>query len=454
MNGCPYVNNPTVCGLTETDGTATVAYCKACSEIAFRRASGPWNRAFSRYCTQSGDKLEKPAVWGMASGNPHRTGTLPQRPAVDELKREHGFSTGVAPIGEIQTDADLPAPLAIDGVIVVPNPEQKWLDAYTIADFSEPLKLKWRIAYEEALTYGSTPIYHGLHLYYVGSDRLMRQPVTGGEAAPVEIAGVDPAHLRSNPMCAPLKCYVNGTPTLVAGLEQGPLLFNLSKNSGRYNDHQFFSENTVLSPTQCGDRIVFTALEGKILSLKIGPDIQTKPHSYQNVYFSAPVSVNGQVYFETVSPNGDRSLACFNPNTGGLSKIGDMDSEQEANFDYRLKLFTHPPLTDGKRLFFTDRFGEQLYVYDSKQGLFRPRALPQNNSHHRLVPHLSIVVNHQIYSVTTTGLTIFPLTNINAAQHQSLAMGRPTNPSPLTRPIRYGNKLFVLCRDRLLCLEC
>ena len=38
-------------------------------------------------------------------------------------------------------------------------------------------------------------------------------------------------------------------------------------------------------------------------------------------------------------------------------------------------------------------------------------------------------------------------------RYRSLAMGLPTAPSPITRPIRYGDKLFILCKDRLLCMD-
>ena len=64
-----------------------------------------------------------------------------------------------------------------------------------------------------------------------------------------------------------------------------------------------------------------------------------------------------------------------------------------------------------------------------------------------------IVVNNRIYSAHSYGLTILPLGQNNAGRHHSLAMGQPTNPRPVARPIRYGDKLFVLCKDRLICRD-
>ena len=130
MNVCPYANTSEACGLpaVNADQNSTVAYCQKCSEVVFRCASGHWNRAFARFCTRCGEKLKKPAEWGMASGNPQRTATLPKMSSVDVLNRDYGFNTGVVNIPEISSDGDLPELLVIDGLIVVPNPHEKnWM---------------------------------------------------------------------------------------------------------------------------------------------------------------------------------------------------------------------------------------------------------------------------------------------------------------------------------------
>ena len=459
MNVCPYANENVTCDLpsAEVDQSGTIAYCKQCSEIVFRCVSGHWNRAFALFCTQCSQQLEKPTVWDMASGNPQSTATLPKMPNVDLLNRDYGFDTGVVNITKINNDGDLPGLLAIDGLIIVPNTDEKRLDTYTIANPSDrrTLNLKWSIAYDEALTYGSTPIYHGLHLYYVVSGRIMKQPVVGGEAIPVEISDVDPVQIQPVPKSAPLKCYVNGSPTMIVGLEQGMLLLDLTNNEGNYIKHKFFSENTVMSPTQCGNNIIFTALQGKIFFLNTGiSPYTTQLKGYGDISFSAPVSLNGLVYFEAINNSGNRSLACFDPSAGKLTKTTDLDNDPENNFKNRRALFTHPPLTDGKRLFLVDRYGKQVYIYDSEGNYSSKRNLSQNDSRYLFAPHLSIVMNNRIYSATSYGLTILELEQNNADRHQSLSMGMPTAPKPIARPIRYGDKVFILCEDRLLCLDC
>ena len=393
----------------------------------------------------------------MASGNPQRTATLPKTPSVDSLHHDYGFGWRIVNTPKIKTDPNMPGILAIDGLIIVPNPDENRFDAYTIANPSEQrnLKLKWSIPYDEALTYGSMPVYHGLNLFYILSDRILKQSVLGGEAKPVEMSNVTSAYIQTVPKCAPLKCYVNGSPTMIVGLKQGMLLFDLTNNEGSYIESKFFSENTVMSPTQSGEYIIFTALQGKIFSLNTGiRPYTTKLKGFDGISFSAPISIGENVYFEALSDSGNRSLACFDPSMGKLSKATDLDNGPESNFENRRALFTHPPLTDGKRLFVSDRYGKQIYIYDSEGGYPSKRSLPQNDVQYMFAPHRSIVANNRIYSATSYGLTILELGRSNADRHQSLSMGMPTTPVPVARLIRYGDKLFILCKDRLICLDC
>ena len=171
----------------------------------------------------------------------------------------------------------------------------------------------------------------------------------------------------------------------------------------------------------------------------------------QNRSFSAPVSLNGLVYFEALSDNGKRSLARFEPTSGQLSKAADMDSEPTQHLDARRALFTHPLLTDEKRLYLSDRYGHVAYTYDSDKGSYPAKRLQDNAEKHRFIPHQSIVVNNRIYSAHSSGLTVWELEQSGHVQTQSLSMGHPTAPSPVARPIRYGDKLFILCEDRLIC---
>ena len=453
MNVCPYTDDIANCSLPSTDADVTMTFCKQCSQFAFQCADGHWNRAFARYCTQCRQKLEKPAQWGMASGNPQRTATLPQKVSVDSLNHS-GFGTWVANIPEIEPGDNLPGLLAIDGFIVVPNPRKKKLDVYNIIYDSDQrnLNLKWSIPFSEKLTYGSTPIYHGLHLYTVVSGGIQKTSVINGKTDLINnINGVEASQIKPLPGCAPLKCEVNGKPMLIAGLEHGVLLYGFKDKDGVYFDYKLFKENMVLSPVQCGEYVVFTSLQGQILTLDINIlNNEVSPKIFRDISFSAPVSIGENVYFETLQGNGNRSLARFNPKYGKLSKAIDIDDIPKHDFEKRQSIFKYPPLTDGKRMFFTDRAGEKIYTYDSEHGPLPIKVLPKNDKI-QFSPLLSIVLNRRIYSTTSYGMTILDIEQSFHADFEPLGTG--TIPNPVTRPIRYGDKLFILCKDRLMCRD-
>lgn len=465
MNSCPLSNENTACDLpvSETEGndgdTPKVVYCAQCSEIAFRCSSGHWNRVFARFCTQCGDKLEKPATWDMASANPQRTALLSQVTSVDSLDSNHGFSSWVIDTPEIAVEVgeDLPGLIAIDGFIIVPNPSENRLDAYKIAKPSDQKSpnLEWSITLDAPLTRGSTPVYHGLHLYYVTADGIQRKSVLGDEAQPVNISGVDAAQIESAPGYAPLKCEINGEPTMIVGLKQGVLLFNLSSHNGDYIKDMFFEkENRPMSPVLCDTHVVFTSQTGQIFSL----NIKERPYTAQlspwsNLLFSAPVSLGNQVYFEALNGKGNRRLALYKPTSDELVPVADLGTDSD--LDRRLSLFLHPTLTDGERLFFSDTSGQTVntYYHSRRYSPTQNRLTPAGNDQPVFVPHRSVLVNNRVYSAHPAGLTVFSPDQSYTVSGQSLTMGRADNPVPVVPPIRYGNKLFVLCRDRLVCLN-
>ncbi|MDE0483511.1 MAG: hypothetical protein OXI67_13100 [Candidatus Poribacteria bacterium] len=454
MNTCPYSHDSAVCSLLASEASGSMVYCQQCSQFAFRCADGHWNRAFARYCTQCSQQMEKPAQWDMASGNPQRTATLPQKSS-----HHNEFGAWVANIPQIETGDSLPGLLAIDGLIAVPNPGEKKLDTYKIVYDSDRkiLSLNWNIPFSEKLTYGSTPIYHGLHLYTVVSGGIQKTSVIDGKTDLINnINGVDADKIKPLPQCAPMKCKINGREAMVAGVKQGMLLFDLAKHNGLIISGNFFDEkNESMSPTLCGQYIVFTSKRGGIFSLNIGTNsFKKRDLSYENRSFSAPVSVNSTVYFEAIGNNGHRSLKRFDPNSGKLTKAMDLDHVREHNIENRLSLFAHPPLTDGKQLFLSDISGQVVYTYDTERGVSLPnKNVPKNGNQHLFAPHQSIVVNNRIYSAHSYGLTILGFGQNSADLHQPLAMGQPENPKPVARPIRYENKLFILCKDRLICRD-
>ncbi|MCY3743010.1 MAG: hypothetical protein OXH00_18495 [Candidatus Poribacteria bacterium] len=454
MNACPYTNESATCNLLSPEVAGTTTYCSKCSQFAFQCTEGHWNRAFARYCTQCSQELKKPAQWDMASGNSQRTATF----SVDSVDINLGLNSGVVNTPPIETSENLPGMLVIDGLFVLPNSKENRFEACTIVNTENSVRLhhQWGIDFDTPLTYGSTPIYHGLHLYSVVSGGIQKTSVIDGKTKLIyDINGVDAAQIEPLSGCASLKCKVNGKPTMITGVNRGMLLFDLAKHNGLYINHDFFDKrNEPMSPTLCGQYVFFTSKHGGIFSLNIGVNpFKRRSPPPQNRSFSAPVSLNGLVYFEALNDNGMRSLACFDPTSGQLSKAADMDSELIQHLEGRRALFTHPPLTDGKRLYLSDRYGHGVYTYDSDKRSYPAKQFQDDTGKHRFIPHQSIVVDNRIYSAHSSGLTVWEFDRIHHVQTHSLSMGNPTTPTPVARPIQYGDKLFVLCKDRFICRD-
>ena len=462
MDTCPFTHENTACDLLSTELKRDIgqmpkaAYCQQCSAVAFRCSDGHWNRTFARFCTQCGQRLEKPRVWEMASANSQRTATVASEKLVDSLSSDLGFTSWSLDIPRVETRENLPALLAIDGIVVVPNPGAGRLDVYPIAKSSAQRRIRpeWSIELNAPGTYGSTPIYHDLHLFYVISGSIQKKSILGGEAEPVPLAGVDAAEIEPAPEASPLKFEIDDKYFMLAPMKQhGVLLFDLADYKKLYIKDKFFaSENRPMSPTICGKYAIFTSHEGGIFSLNT-ETLKSWSKTWTSLSFSAPVSLNGSVYFEVLDNSGARSLACYGPQNNELSKIYDLDCEPPNALDQRRSLFIRPPLTDGKRLFLADRFAETVYTYHSEHRYDEKRPLRKDNRQPLFIPHRSVVVGNQIYSAHSAGLTVIDVNRDYTHSYQSLAVGSPRNPSPVAPPIRYGDKLFILCKEQLVCLN-
>lgn len=463
MKNCPLGNENAACGLhsPETERTdmpvPAVEYCKECSQIVFQCADGHWNRAFARFCTQCGKELKKPATWEMASANPQRTATFSANS--EDINFE--LNSGVVDTPQIGASENLPRMLVIDGLFVLPNPSQSRLEAYTIEDTKNGIQIsqKWVIRFNVPLTYGSTPVYQGLHLYSVVSGGIQKTNVIDGKTELINnISGIDAAQIEPLPGCAPLKCDVDGKPTLIAGVKNGFLLFDFANGVGEYIQHSFFKEETEpMSPTLCGNYVVFTSLAEDILSINIGDNYCVpRLSSYEDLSFSAPITLGDLVYFEALSEKGSRLLVSYEPISDKLLNLGDFDSDKDLNkdLDRRHSLFIHPLLTDGERLFLADIPGETVHTYNIHRASFTKDELPTDGDRQlEFTPQRSVVVGEKIYSGRPAGLTILNLGHHFAVSYDALAMGRNDIPMVVAPPIWYGGNLFVLCKDRLVCRE-
>ncbi|RKU25047.1 hypothetical protein C6497_16875 [Candidatus Poribacteria bacterium] len=463
MKICHIANKGTTCNISvpETEENnkdiSQIAYCKQCSHIAFQCSSGHWNVAFARFCTQCGQELQKPRNWEMASANPQRTATQPDNSKVS-LDIKNGFGSWAAGIPEIEPHEDLPKLLAFDGLIVIPNTNSKSLDAYSIVnpENNRHLKQQWSIELNTPLTQGSTPIYHGLHLYTVVSGGIQKTNVLDGKTEFVNIKGtpIDASQIEPLPGCAPLKCNIKGSSKMVAGLKQGVLVLDLNSYDGVYIEKSsFVKENRMMAPTLCGIHVVFTSQSGQIFTLNIGEKpYKSRLSTWQGILFSTPITLGNLVYFEALYINGKRKLISYEPKSDNLLKVADLESDQD--FKRRRSLFFHPTLADGERIFLSDSYGETVYTYYINKRRMILNRLTVNGPYKPVfAPHRSVVMNNRIFSAHQFGFTILDLNLDYQVSHQSLAMGQNNNPFPLSPPIQYGQNLFLLCRERVVCLN-
>lgn len=459
MKICGIAKGNTTCDLPRQGTESTneqvpaVAYCKKCFQLAFRCSSGHWNRAFARFCTQCPQKLEKPSSWEMASANPQRTATQPDNSTVS-LDIKYGFGSWAAGIPEIEPREDLPKLLAIDGLIVIPNTNSNSFDAYSIVKKEDDRQLTphFNIELNTQLTLGNTPIYHGLHLYTVVSGGIQKTNVLDGKTELININSIDTSKIEPIPTCAPLKMSIGNSPTMVAGLNQGILLLDLDTYKANYYENEFFEEeNKPLSPVLCGVYLIFTSIHGKIFTLNIEGNSQPNPPlAFKDIYFSAPVTLESFVYFEALDRNGNRAIVNYEPVSDKLSKVIDVGNDDD--LDRRLSFYIHPTLTNGENLFLADNTGQPFYPNQGKQNILG-KLNTNGSDQHSFVPHRSVMVNNRIYSVHQSGLSVYSQDQYNARPVRSLSMGWTDKPLPIASPIQYGNKLFILCQDRLVCFD-
>jgi len=464
MNECPYspdqliIDEKTLSAIASGSHPLAVGYCKKCKGIAFLCLScQSWNRAFAQYCVQCGKRLEaKPEVWAMAYANNERTASLELK-ETDELDARFGFSNWSVKLGAVERSyGDIPSLLAVDGLIIYPNLPDKKLEIRDIVTGTGKIPT-WDIPFTQPLNSSSTPVYYGLHLYYAIPGHIMRKSLFDGSTQIVSPGGETPhASIIPTPGCAPLifESRLSGdeepTPLALFVLQERLLFLNLKSGSPAWQAHGIpIPQDTPRSPVICDGKVILTSKHGRICEL----DMNQEPPK-QNLLepdghcFSAPVVVNNRVYFEAVEgKTGQRKIGCYRPGERNVS-YKNLNDEKVVDQNKYQTILTHPPLTNGHYLIFSDRYSEKMYLYMNE--VIDSRAL-SSDERGKLVPHQSIVIGNRIYSASRYGLTIFDLMSKRSNTRSLTQIGH--RPRPITRPVRYADRLFILCEDRLVCLN-
>lgn len=463
MNECPYSPDHFVIDEKEINQVASppplaVGYCRECSRIAFRcSACQSWNRALCQYCVQCGKRLNaKPEVWAMAYANEERTSSLELK-AADGLDARFGFNNWSIKLGDGgKFYGDIPSLLAVDGLIIYPNLFANRLEIRDIVTTAEGTP-KWSIPFNQPLSCSSTPVYYGLHLYYVVRGHIMRQSLFDGSTQCAFPSDSTPhSAIIPVPGCAPLifalklPGYEESVPLALFVLPDRLLFLDLKFGRAAWQSHGIPTpQDAPRTPVICNGRVVLTSEQGRILEFDMNQNppkpnlIASDGHS-----FSAPVVVDNRIYFEAVEKEtGGRKIGRYHPGEGQVA-YKNLRDEKIADLDRHQSLLLHPPLTNGHYLIFSDRFGEKMYLYLNE--VVESHTLSANERE-KFVPHQAIVLGNRIYSASRYGLTIFDLLSKRSNTLSLTQIG--SRPHPIARPIRYADKLFVLCEDRLVCLN-
>lgn len=444
---CPYDGH-----LLNTD--SKISICENRHRLVFRcDKCGRWNRSFAIYCTQCGELLGKPRNWSMAQMNNQR---IPMLQETISLPPNYGFCNTPIPLenergSDSTTGAQLPSMLTADSFLIIPNPYTRCLQIHNVVDPEDPKIMD--IPFEPQLGLAQTPVFWGGNLYYAQSGGIFRVSLfdmrianlmSGSEIVPV-------------PGCAPISVPMeDGGPLIVFVLSTSILSYAPFMNSSSWNiPHNIRSPDRIRSPVYFSGHLVLTTEYGKLLDLNLSTN-QLRQSGDGQYHFSAPTVANGQVCFEAVANTGQRYIGRYHPDAGRIvyqPLIVNPSRGAEKYPAVNLTDFlTVSPLSDGVHLILSNLFGDELYLYTVSSypddGGIQLRQLPSNGKNQVTHSH-SVIVHGRIYATSQFGITIYDL-NSDTSSTQPLLVNSEED-KPISSPICYGDKLFVLCQKNVFC---
>lgn len=449
----PLIKQPEMTGI-QADPPTTVGSCPHCLETILRcHNCFNWNRAFAQYCTKCSSSLEKPMQWPMAGANSSRTGLSKFQKGIDVLQPEHGFQSWSMPRPENKSQ-DVPSLLAFDGLILVPNSQHNRLEAFPIANRGGG-NPKWTIPFHSPMTYANTPVLYGLHLYYVVHGAFYKTSVLEGQTPKVILKHLDPAIIRPAQGCAPMlgsiKVGKEIQDLMVFVLENYLLLYFPRLGKTRKYSHGMSVEDAPRTVVQCGNYFVISSRSGKIVTFKLsGSEFRVSFNT--GLYLSAPVALDNKVYMEAIhKDSGQYFLYEYDPKhakepENKRSKKHNLEkADPGTSLLVREATFQFPPLTCKKQIILTDHMGKYRITFN---GTFPVTSEFNKEEKQKFAPHFTLAVNSTFYSASRLGLTIF---NKGDTRSMPLDDGHGRSSPPVTPPIRYGDKLFILCSKHLFC---
>ena len=418
---------------------------------------GTSNRSFAIHCTQCGQLLRKPENWSMAHMNSQRLPTLRK---IIALPTHYGFcDTPISLTNGKNSDTIpgglLPSMLTADSFLIFPNPYTKCLQVHNVVDPTRPKIREIPIQFELGLA--QTPVFWGGHLYYAKPGGIFSVSLIDVHKSPTDLRGGDA--INPVPGCAPIGASLaEGRPLIVFGLSKSILLYSPFANpSCREIPYDIHPPDRIRSPVYFLGHLVFTTERGKLLDLDLSTGKPPTPYDSKQYFYSAPVVANGQICFEAVDNTGARHVGRYRPGEGSpvfQPLIANESRGAERYPKYPDDFLAVPPLSDGTRLILSDLFGETLYLYTVStyphDGGIQLRQLPPDVPG-QVTPPRSVIIQGTIYATSLSGITIYNL-NTDQISVQPLLV-KSTRDEPISSPICYGDKLFVLCKRNLFCIQ-
>lgn len=440
LKKCPY---PNCNNEKEIKSDGGIGWCPECFNMVIACSCGVWNKAFANFCTRCPQKLQKPTSWTMAYGNPYKSSSITSAgnirlnfPNWEKKLDEHIEDEGY----------NVPSIITADGLVIVPSLKSNQFYAYHIKDKN----IKLRVPYNGKLSYSATPIFHGTSIFFAVEGEIRKASLIDSGTQEVETQQVIADNrIVLTDYCPPLIYKTNTQVLAIFGLKKHILIYDLKGKEHRFVEYNLDNnEDSIRMPVICHNKLILTSKLGKILTLNFEDDKLSEllpVHHSKDHYFSAPTVVSNKVYFQAIDlSNGhQRKMGVFVP-TEDKVEFNNIHEEKVHNIPGFEKILNFPLLTNNSNIIVPSISGALIYI--SSGGILRPHQIRKGKF---FLPY-SISVGKRIYSVSKAGISLFDIGGLgDEVLRLTQTMG--DNPLPISPPAVYGNKMFILCRDRLIC---
>lgn len=343
-----------------------------------------------------------------------------------------------------------PELLGVDGMVLAPNFETCRFEAFDITGETHRSRFLWSFGVSQAPCYPMTPAYHGLAFYYTCENKILSVSALDGSLRKENFDQLPDSIIQPAPNSSQL-IFEHGLGRdkevyLFLGLKEHVVLCNLRNRSTtiiRLDNNLGYPNSAVYTH----DRVLMTTSKGCFFELNL-ENGKTRELISRGLLMSAPVVVRNRVYCEAINyTSGQRWVVEYRPGEEGLKTTPLPKSANLMPDPVGITENLSAPLTNGHQLFFSDRHGKYAFIF--QEGSIETYHLATEDRGF-FIPNQSVFFKTHLYSISRMGLTVFDLKTWNSRK-LSLSGGSTISPVPVSSPIIYDNRIFILCEDRLVC---